>query len=567
MELQKKGTKIYFFDAAQHHVEKLKTHMGAQYDARTRCYSIAAEPIHVPTLLHFESLGIFKLSDEILEWVNAAQLKKEPPKKKLPLEYSDPNSEHYKVPPRPYQMEALKKLHNLDCALLGMDMGTGKTKTTIDLLSINRKKYDQILVICPMAVRGAWVSQVHKYSPPKNTVRVLSLNTKKEYSDHMKWVEDNDNGLRWLIVNTEALSSSLKTQQMVAQYIKKAKTALVVDESHHFLSHDSARTRYLIKMAPECVLRYFLTGTAIVKHLGDLFPTLTMMDPSILGTSNFYTFRAKYLVVNDVQIGANRTIKTIIGVKNQDEFLSKIDRYTFICKKDDVLDLPSKRYKLLTLPLEKEHEQHLSNVKKMVLQETNSTILHKIQLIKAAQRILAGYVNTDNGSGSLVKTPIFKAKNDPKLKTALQLVKDHYGQIIIWSASRYQIETMTELLREAKINCVAFYGDTPKERRQEIIDDYKAGKYKVIIANPSVGGSGIELTSADLVIYLSNTHKYGDRAQSEDRCHRIGQTKSVLYIDIAYIGTYDELILKALEEKKNLSELLNALKIEDYIGI
>jgi SNF2 family DNA or RNA helicase len=446
-----------------------------------------------------------------------------------------------------------------------MDMGTGKTKTTIELLDINKEKYDQILIICPISVRGAWVEQVKKYSINDSDVRILGVSTKKEQDDYKNWNDESTKATKWLIIGTESIGASLKTQKILTEYVKKRRTALVVDESHYFSNHTAFRTKYMMETAPKCVLRYFLTGTKIVKHLGDLFPTLTMMSPDILGTSNFYTFRAKYLITNEVPIGSNRSIKAIIGVKNEEEFLKKINRFVFICKKDDVLDLPKKRYKTLTLPVEKEHVKYLRNVKKMILEESNSTVLHKIQMIKAAQRIFAGYYNTQTETG-MVKTPIFSPKKDPKLRTALQIVRDHDGQIIIWAASRYQIESMTKLMQEEKISCASFYGATPKEDRQDIIKGFQAGRYKVIVANPSVGGSGIELTNADLVIYLSNTHNYGDRAQSEDRCHRIGQTKSVLYIDIVYQNTYDVVILQALQEKKDLSRVLDALQLENHIG-
>ena len=76
---------------------------------------------------------------------------------------------------------------------------------------------------------------------------------------------------------------------------------------------------------------------------------------------------------------------------------------------------------------------------------------------------------------------------------------------------------------------------------------------RFFVGNPSTGGYGLTLTKAQTVIYYSNSYNLEVRQQSEDRAHRIGQTKNVTYIDIVARGTIDEMILAALEKKIKIS--------------
>jgi SNF2 family DNA or RNA helicase len=76
------------------------------------------------------------------------------------------------------------------------------------------------------------------------------------------------------------------------------------------------------------------------------------------------------------------------------------------------------------------------------------------------------------------------------------------------------------------------------------------------VGNAATGGVGLNMTAAELVVYFSNSFSFTDREQSEDRAHRIGQTRSVTYIDLIAEGTVDETVVKALREKKDVSEFV-----------
>ena len=77
---------------------------------------------------------------------------------------------------------------------------------------------------------------------------------------------------------------------------------------------------------------------------------------------------------------------------------------------------------------------------------------------------------------------------------------------------------------------------------------------RFFVGNPQTGSMGITLTAASAVVYYSNSYNLEHRLQSEDRAHRIGQDKNVLYVDLRCKGTVDEKIIKALKSKKNIAQ-------------
>ena len=111
--------------------------------------------------------------------------------------------------------------------------------------------------------------------------------------------------------------------------------------------------------------------------------------------------------------------------------------------------------------------------------------------------------------------------------------------------------------------CALFYGKTPSEERQEIVEKFQDpnNPLRFFIGQPRTGGYGLTLTEATTVIYYSNGYDLEVRLQSEDRAHRIGQTNKVTYVDIITEKTVDEKILKALRSKINIASSVLA---EDY---
>jgi SNF2 family DNA or RNA helicase len=112
---------------------------------------------------------------------------------------------------------------------------------------------------------------------------------------------------------------------------------------------------------------------------------------------------------------------------------------------------------------------------------------------------------------------------------------------------------------------VEYHGGVPPKNRGPAVDAFEdmESPVRFFVGQPRSGGIGLNLIAASTVVYFSNEFSAETRWQSEDRCHRIGQEKSVVYIDIEMIGTVDETIRKSLKANKNLADYIN----DDQIGM
>jgi SNF2 family DNA or RNA helicase len=108
-------------------------------------------------------------------------------------------------------------------------------------------------------------------------------------------------------------------------------------------------------------------------------------------------------------------------------------------------------------------------------------------------------------------------------------------------------------MNEMGISCVEYHGGISAAERERAVDDFQSGAARVFIGQPQSGGIGLTLTAAETVIYYSNDFNLETRLQSEDRAHRIGTKRHVVYIDLIAQDTIDETIARSLQAKTNVA--------------
>jgi SNF2 family DNA or RNA helicase len=113
---------------------------------------------------------------------------------------------------------------------------------------------------------------------------------------------------------------------------------------------------------------------------------------------------------------------------------------------------------------------------------------------------------------------------------------------------------------------VDYYGLTPQDERDGNREKFQSDpKCRFLVGTPATGGYGLTLTAANTVIYYSNGYDLEKRLQSEDRAHRIGQKKSVTYVDIMAENTVDEKIVKSLRKKINIASEVMGEELKSWI--
>tara|TARA_R110002072_G_scaffold95632_1_gene210791 strand:- start:6 stop:581 length:576 start_codon:yes stop_codon:yes gene_type:complete len=190
-----------------------------------------------------------------------------------------------------------------------------------------------------------------------------------------------------------------------------------------------------------------------------------------------------------------------------------------------------------------------------------ATAPHVLTQLMRLHQITCGHLKNDDGSITEVKSN--------RIKALLEVLDEVEGKVIIWANYVYDIKQIVNVISDeyGEDSIVQYYGAIPAEKRQENIVKFQDpnSKARFFIGNPQTGGYGITLTAANNVIYYSNGYDLEKRLQSEDRAHRIGQKKSVTYVDLIAPKTVDEKIRKALRKKINIATQVMGEELRDWI--
>jgi SNF2 family DNA or RNA helicase len=148
------------------------------------------------------------------------------------------------------------------------------------------------------------------------------------------------------------------------------------------------------------------------------------------------------------------------------------------------------------------------------------------------------------------------------------LLEEFDGKAIIWARFVPELELIAEALRVEYGNesVLLYHGGTSDDERAEHRHRFQNdAAARFFVASQSAAGIGITLTEASLVVYYSNTFDFEHRAQSEDRAHRIGQIKSVTYVDLVADNTLDGRIVQALKDKKDLAAIITKDNVREML--
>lgn len=179
------------------------------------------------------------------------------------------------------------------------------------------------------------------------------------------------------------------------------------------------------------------------------------------------------------------------------------------------------------------------------------------------QQVLSGHLKTDDG-----EMVYFPSK---RMDALVESLEEHDGKAIIWSRFRYDIQQIVRQLEErfGEGCAAAYYGDTPDDVRNDIVRNFQNPDHplRYFVGNQATAGYGLTLTEANLVVYYANSFSLEHRLQSQDRVHRIGQRKSVTYIDLITEGTIDEKIVESLRNKIDIGAKVLGEEVQKWLTL
>ena len=472
---------------------------------------------------------------------------------------------NYKFKTKPYahQLTALEKSWDKTEYGYFMEMGTGKSKVLVDNMAMlyDKGKINGAIIVAPKGVYRNWYSQEipnHLASHIQPTMVLWTALTSKTKDKEYQSLFETGHDLHILIMNVEALSTK-KGLEFAAKFMRCHETMIAIDESTTIKNPSAKRTKAILALGKAAKYRRILTGSPVTKSPLDLFTQCGFLNSYLLGYDSFYAFRNRYANMIDRNFGGRR-VQLIGSYKRLDELADKLKVFSYRVLKDDCLDLPDKVYIRREVDLTDEQTKAYSTMKSAALASLEgkmATAPHVLTQMMRLHQITCGHLKNDDGT-------ITDIKNN-RLKELINLLDEVEGKVIIWANYVHDIEHIVkEISKEfGEDSIVQYYGAISAEQRQENIEKFQDpnSKTKFFIGNPQTGGYGITLTCANTVVYYSNGYDLEKRLQSEDRAHRIGQTKSVTYVDFIAPKTVDEKIVKALRAKMNIA---NTIMDEDW---
>jgi SNF2 family DNA or RNA helicase len=475
---------------------------------------------------------------------------------------------NYKFKTKPYahQMTALEKSWNKESYAYFMEMGTGKTKVLIDNLAMlyDKGKVDGALIIAPKGVIGTWYNQeipTHLPDHIENVTVLWQPLINKKQQNNLDQLFKSDSKLHILIMNVEALSTS-KGTEFAASFLRTHNTMMAVDESTTIKNSAAKRTKNILNLSKSSKYKRIMTGSPVTKNPLDLYSQCEFLDPWLLNFQSFYAFRNRYAEMKTIH-ARGRSIQIVSCFKNIGELSDKLKEFSYRVLKEDCLDLPDKIYvkrNVVLTPEQAKLYQEMKSTALAVLNGKQTTTVTVLTQLMRLHQITCGHFTADDGSTQIVKSN--------RIDELMNVLEEVEGKAIIWANYQKDMSEIKKTIIEkyGEESVVDYYGLTPQDERQPNIKRFQSDpECRFFIGTPSTGGYGITLTAANTVIYYSNGYDLEKRLQSEDRAHRIGQKKSVTYVDLISEKTVDEKIVKALRKKIDIASEVLGEELRDWI--
>lgn len=423
----------------------------------------------------------------------------------------------------PHQRDAFAKVSRHRVGALFMDMGTGKSRTAIELIHLYRQRTKRRCVwICPVNAKPTIAAEIAKHSS--------GLTVATEPCPQADVV----------IIGTESISQSDRVYLAMRELLPGC--LLILDESHDFKTPFAKRTRRMMRDAAKAHARYLMTGTPMTRGFEDLFCQFYILSPKILGYSSWSSFAHYHLEFDPAQPGR------IKRRKYEGYVTTKIAPYVYQVTKDECLSLPAKTYSQAWFALAAEQAALYERVKDEILNDPDfwgmDSGIMIYRLLSALQRVVSGF-------DPLADKPIMPAEENPRIRCLLDTLDDvpAGAQAIIWAKYSADIDAILSVLPGA---CRL---DGKTQDRQAEIARFRAGE-RFLVANPATGGTALTLNEASYAVFYSQSFKWAERVQAEDRCHRIGQARNVHYITIEAHAGIDSMISKVLTRRENAVDAL-----------
>lgn len=415
-------------------------------------------------------------------------------------------------------------------ALLADDMGLGKTLQLITMLA-GWKERGKTLIVSPASLVYNWNNEIEKFMPslPHRMIQGTP-------------------GVRKKLIETasenEILLTSYQTlQKDIELYENVHFSAQIIDEAQN-IKNPTTITSKAVKLI-NADYKVALTGTPIENRLSELWSIFDYMMPGFFGS--YESFRKTY----------ERPIVKEGNEKVSERLNQMISPFVLRRLKKDVLkDLPEKMEEVYYAPLESEQKKlYEAEVQKLrfALSKQSDAEFNRNKMIVLSEltklRQLCCY------PGLLYED--YK-KNSAKTDMCIDLIENAVEgghKVLVFSQFTSMLDQVSLLLQRKKMAHYILKGSTQQKYRANMVEDFQNNeRVKVFLISLKAGGTGLNLTAADIVIHYDPWWNTAAENQASDRAYRIGQKNDVTVYKLIMKDTIEERIMELQKEKNALAE-------------
>ena len=423
--------------------------------------------------------------------------------------------------------------------ILADDMGLGKTLQILAVILSyveHTKKEGNIvkpsIVISPSSLTLNWLNEVHKFTPDLKVqvVRGTAYERKRQISK----ISDYD-----LIITSYDL---LKRDIEIYKEYNYQFRYVVADEAQYLKNSNTQNAKAIKQIKAQS--RFALTGTPIENSLAEIWSIFDFIMPGYLfGYKNFKTIY-EMPIVKDNDESAMKKLKMLI-----EPFVLRRT------KKEVLTELPEKTVTILNNEMEEEQQNiyltYLAQAKEELTSEIKINGFEKSQmkilaLLTRLRQICCHpglFLENYNGTSS-------------KLEQCMEIVEDAIAsehKILIFSAYTSMFEIMEQELKARNISYYKLTGATKVDERIKMVDEFNENPdIKIFLISLKAGGTGLNLTGADMVIHYDPWWNLSAENQATDRAYRIGQKNNVQVYKLITKNSIEEKIYELQMKKEEL---------------
>lgn len=439
---------------------------------------------------------------------------------------------------RPYQLYGYRWLRTLEAngfgGILADEMGLGKTlqmlSTLLGMKQDGEKKPS--LIICPASLVYNWKEEAKKFTPSLSTT--ILAGTKSERKQLMEALKEG--------AGTDVYITSYDTlKRDVVLYDNVSFAAIVLDEAQ-FAKNQNAQVTKAIKTL-KASARFALTGTPIENRLSELWSIFDFLMPGFLYTASEFRERFETPIMKNNDASAK-------------EILSKMTKpFILRRKKEEVLkDLPEKLEEVQTAVFSEEQQKlydaEVVRIKRLIAEKTDNSGESRFKILAGITRLR-----------EICCDPSLLFENytgeSAKREACLELIEraiDGGHRMLLFSQFTSMLDLLKQDLDDRNIRYYEITGATDKKLRLELVDKFNTDDTPVFLISLRAGGTGLNLTGADIVIHYDPWWNVAVMNQATDRAHRIGQTKKVNVVKLVASGTIEEKIMNLQKAKAVLAD-------------